>query len=515
METRNDSKPTISDSYPVESVRSHISRQGDDVRKYRRGIIDVLWSAKPLADGQSHALMFRVATMPDIAGLMFADGPRIAFKDGSSLAADSMSTTDLKMVKEGLSAHVKRLLKQKRAEKEQKAVLEKSPYSADPEFYRNIREKNGYVFPTAWAAVKATDTESLLAGKLRVVFFDSDESSIGLGAVPAEDPLLMEHPSGRLVCFLNSNEKDNEWIGRYRDRLDRMCFVRIDKDTLSMKQATLGEELAEAILMETRCADLLTGFFNRLSPDVRKKVYSEEEISVLGPFYRRHNEILLAAQRVVECKETQPRANRIVLEGLARELNGRLSPGAKIQLVELDVRPTFDRMYAIQESEPGDAERFRVPFHDQVVGDIPDFAEQMKVSGRYEGSITVKDGDATERIICEAASSGKGVIFTFCENAYADMIDGHSAQPFVIADGKAYDVDNKDIAEMAEGRTVELRCQETGEYVSFAYSIKDKKIVPSQSFEKSQKENLKRKEDAGFVERHERFRSEIHSKGLK
>ena len=514
METKNNENQTIAESYPVESVRSYVSRQGDDVRKYRRGIIDVLWVAKPLADERFHTLMFRVAAMPDVAGLMFTKKPRIAFKDGSSIDADSMSTTDLKMVKEGLDAHLKRLLEQKRTEREQKAGLEKHPSSTNPEFYRNIREKNGYVFPTAWADVKPTDIGSLLAGKLKVVFFDSDESSIGFGLVPSNEPLLMEYPSGKNICFLYPSENGREWTGRYLDSINRKCHVGIDMDDFSMRHVVMNEDLADAIIMETRCADLLTEYYNRISPDGREKVYSSEEIRVRGIFFGNHNEILAAAKKVIAYKEVHQGLSAISLEAFAKMEIEKMSPSAKIQFVDFEACPTFSRMHTIQETGFGNAEGFQIPFHDQVVGNVTDFTEQMKVTGRYEGCIAIKDGDSTEHIICEVAPDGKGVVFSTCMDAYADMMGGYSDRTVVVGE-KAYDVDNKAITELADGRTVELRCRETGEYATFAYSIKERAIVPSSSFEERQKENLKRKEDTRLGERPERSRSESRSKGIK
>ena len=157
----------------------------------------------------------------------------------------------------------------------------------------------------------------------------------------------------------------------------------------------------------------------------------------------------------------------------------------------------------------------------QSVRDITDFERQMKETGRYEGYFVRKDDRGDEEyLICEVGDKGfgKSICFIECSEALEEMKAGYASG--VVEDGgKTYAVDEKAMGELASGRTVELRCNETGEYASFAYSIKDNRIAQSASFNERMKDALKTREKEAvkkaIKESRDKKRSEGESAGTK
>ena len=280
---------------------------------------------------------------------------------------------------------------------------------------------------------------------------------------------------------------------------------------------SVGRETGDGII----CKHFADGFHNSLREDLEsrslsavEKVFKYEEYTG-KPWYVRVADNIREFFGGVRPSDAPAAVtpNPAVLdllraEGhLAKDSLGLSADDQKMLLTTGYMKEFYPVLSRIAESPLGDVregEAVRKParkpdsyswseFVQQSVRDITDFEQQMEATGRYEGYFVRKDADGNESyLICEVGEKGPGKSITFieCKEAFENMKTEY-ASGILQEDGKTYAVDGKAMGELASGRTVELKCKETGEYASFAYSIRDNKIKPSASFEQCMKDILK------------------------
>ena len=120
---------------------------------------------------------------------------------------------------------------------------------------------------------------------------------------------------------------------------------------------------------------------------------------------------------------------------------------------------------------------------------------QLEMTGRYEGFFKVDD----KYVICEKGPEAK-ILYMDCESVLSSLVRQCEEDGWKLTDGgETYAITRKELGEMAYGRTVELR-DGKGEYHTFAYSVSEDRIVPKESFEKTIKSELQRKESKAVKE---------------
>ena len=125
--------------------------------------------------------------------------------------------------------------------------------------------------------------------------------------------------------------------------------------------------------------------------------------------------------------------------------------------------------------------------------------EQLEATGRYDGYL--KKGGSY--IIVERDGDGT-LLYADCEQVRKGFLDTLKTEKkdtvTLVIGGETFEFTRKDLGEIAFGRAVEVRSRETGEYVSFAYDIKEGKLTTCESFEERLKADLCRKESEGIKE---------------
>lgn len=193
-----------------------------------------------------------------------------------------------------------------------------------------------------------------------------------------------------------------------------------------------------------------------------------------------------------------------VLEALGRkfpEFVGK-EPKNKLQEGEIDTLAAnaYDRMYG----SPIPMPLAREPFLDSSGEAVK---RQLETTGRVEGFIMLDPWNSGETpCLVQESSDPDTFIFLECHLAAGSlnkMLDETGGTISMDIDGTTmrFRLDSKEAGELAFGHTVDVRDQDTGEYVSVAFDIASNSIRPASSFERKMKENLKAKEDEAVKER--------------